>query len=240
MDQQCIKMTRVMSARKITSCLSFLALIFLLGSCNGESAQQQEQPSTDSTAVAEDPYTLDGERDFVSGYPARDEGGFVQVVVEIPTGTTDKWEVDKATGDLKHEFKNGKPRVVRYLGYPGNYGMVPRTLLPKSEGGDGDPLDVIVLGPPVPRGTVLSCKLLGVLKLLDGGEQDDKLVAVRPETPFFAVNSIAELDSAFGGVTEILAQWFSNYKGPGEMQAFGFAEKEVAEQVLETAIKAYQ
>ena len=46
-----------------------------------------------------------------------------------------------------------KPREVKYLGYPGNYGMIPRTLLPKELGGDGDPLDVIVLGPAVERGS---------------------------------------------------------------------------------------
>ena len=40
--------------------------------------------------------------------------------------------------DGKWEFRDGKPRVVAYLGYPGNYGMIPRTLLPKEHGGDGD------------------------------------------------------------------------------------------------------
>ena len=56
------------------------------------------------------------------------------------------------------EFKDGKPRIVKYLGYPGNYGMVPKTLLPENLGGDGDPLDVIVLGPQVERGSVIKCK----------------------------------------------------------------------------------
>ena len=74
-------------------------------------------------------------------------------MIEIPTGTTAKWEVVKPSGELRWEFDQGRPRVVRYLGYPGNYGMIPRTLLPKEEGGDGDPLDVVVLGPAVPRGS---------------------------------------------------------------------------------------
>lgn len=41
---------------------------------------------------------------------------------------------------MKWEFKKGKPRVVSYLGYPGNYGMIPKTLLSKESAGDGDPL----------------------------------------------------------------------------------------------------
>lgn len=75
------------------------------------------------------------------------ENGNINVVIEIPVGTNEKFEVDKVTGQLKLEIlKDGKPRLVNYLPYPFNYGMVPRTLLPKHLGGDGDPLDVVVLG----------------------------------------------------------------------------------------------
>jgi inorganic pyrophosphatase len=77
------------------------------------------------------------------------------VVIEIPSGTNEKFEVDKTTRQLKLEILNdGKQRLVNYLPYPFNYGMVPRTLLPKHLGGDGNPLGVIVLGKPIERGTV--------------------------------------------------------------------------------------
>jgi len=56
--------------------------------------------------------------------------------------------------------------------------MIPQTLLSKENGGDGDPLDVIILGPSISRGSVVKAHLIGVLKLLDGGEQDDKLIAI--------------------------------------------------------------
>ena len=100
-----------------------------------------------------DTYTLRGQKNFLTDFVPVNPDGTINVVVEIPTGTTAKWEVTKPSGDIKWEFKSGAPRVVKYLGYPGNYGMVPQTLLPHALGGDGDPLDVIVLAPTVPRGT---------------------------------------------------------------------------------------
>lgn len=186
-----------------------------------------------------DKYTLAGDKHFVRDYPPIDSFGNINVVVEIPTGTTAKWEVDKTTGYLIWEFKDEKPRVVSYLGYPGNYGMIPQTLLPKELGGDGDPLDVIVIGPALPRGSVVKARVIGVLKLLDGGEQDDKLVAVLPKSDLGKVSSIEELNKEFNGITNIVEIWFSNYKGPGEMQSLGFAGEPEAQKVLKASIEEY-
>lgn len=183
--------------------------------------------------------TVCPQRDLYHGLQPTDSSGHIHAVVEIPTGTNAKWEIDKDTGYLKWEIKDGKPRVVKYLGYPGNYGMIPRTLLPKEGGGDGDPLDVIVLGPAAPRGSVLKARLIGVLKLLDDGEQDDKLVAVTVGSPLGDVQSIAELDRGFKGVTRILETWFANYKGQGRMESRGFSGVPEAMAVLDTAIAAY-
>ena len=83
------------------------------------------------------------------------ENGFVNAVVEIPSGTTEKWEVNKASGQVSWEKRNNVGRVVNYLGYPGNYGMIPQTFLNKENGGDGDPLDIVVLGPSLERGAVV-------------------------------------------------------------------------------------
>ena len=166
--------------------------------------------------------------------------GDINVVVEIPTGTIEKWEVEKQNGQLKHEIKNNVPRIIQYIGYPGNYGMIPRTLLPKEQGGDGDPLDVIVLGPPVKRGSVVKCKLIGVLHLLDRGEQDDKLIAVLEGTPLYKVNSLEELNENYTGISTIIKIWFTNYKGPGKLESKGFGNKEMATSILNSAIKEYQ
>ncbi|MEA1878394.1 MAG: inorganic diphosphatase, partial [Bacteroidota bacterium] len=174
--------------------------------------------SLSSCEKSVDSLTLIGQKHFVSGYEPLMEDGKIQVVVEIPVGTLDKWEVDKETGHMKWEIRDGKPRVVQYLGYPGNYGMIPRTLLSKESGGDGDPLDVIVLGQPVERGSIVKAQLIGVLRLLDGGEQDDKLIAVLDNSPFSGIHSIEELNQEFIGVAEIIQTWFVNYKGPGELE----------------------
>jgi inorganic pyrophosphatase len=190
-------------------------------------------------ALASGCRTLPTGKDLYRGVQPLDAQGYVRVVVEIPTGTNAKWEVDKETGRLAWEVKDGRPRVVQYLGYPGNYGMIPRTLLSEEHGGDGDPLDVIVLAPAVPRGSVLKARLVGVLKLLDDGEQDDKLIAVVSGSPLGDVRSITELDRLYPGITGILETWFANYKGPGRIQPKGFADADEAGAVLRRAIAAY-
>ena len=216
-----------------------IAIAFLLLQSCKEEAQVAETTKTIENIRLADEYTIIGEKNYLTGYAPIDAEGNINVVIEIPTGTTAKWEVEKSTGNLTWEFVNGKPREVKYLGYPGNYGMIPRTLLPKELGGDGDPLDVIVLGPAVERGAVLKTKIIGMLKLLDRGEQDDKLVAVLAGSPFFKVNSIEELDSTFTGASTIISTFFSNYKGLGKMKAMGWKNEVEAKKVLDYSINAY-
>lgn len=163
--------------------------------------------------------------------------GAVNVVVEIPAGTTAKYEMDKSSGTLEHErLDDGSLRYVDYLGYPGNYGFVPGTLLPSEEGGDGDPLDVVVLGPAAERGVLLRTRVIGVLRLKDGGEADDKLVAVELDGPLGDVESMDDLDRRYPGVSRILETWFVNYKGPGELKSGGFGTTEEANQILKQAV----
>jgi len=160
-------------------------------------------------------------------------------VIEIPAGTLDKFELDKETNTIEHEHKNGKPRVVQYLAYPANYGYIPNTLLPKKDGGDGDPLDVIVLGAAVNRNDTLPIKIIGALKLLDRGEQDDKLIAVSENTPFSKVDDLDELNQKFQGVSSIIDTWFTNYKGKGKMETQGFLNAAEAKLVLKKAKEGY-
>jgi len=190
--------------------------------------------------TAQDKYTLIGKKHLANDFPAFANSGNIMVVVEIPTGTNAKWEVDKATGGLKREFKKGKPRTVAYLGYPGNYGMIPRTILSEKSGGDGDPLDVLLLGPALPRGTVIEARAIGVLKLLDDGEQDDKIIAVLPGSKLGKISSIKKLDKKFKGITDIIEIWFSNYKGPGRITSQGYRGPEKARKIIKQASKAYK
>lgn len=164
----------------------------------------------------------------------------INLVVEIPAGTNEKWEVTKPDGKLELEHRNGKPRIVAYLGYPGNYGMIPGTLLSEETGGDGDPLDVLAIGSPVARGKVIRAKIIGVLRFLDRGEQDDKLLAVLPETALYTVNTISELNKKFPGIAPIIQTWFINYKGAGVMEFKGLGTPQEAREILRKAVNEYQ
>ena len=216
---------------KLRDAATLLPLCCLAAACGGLS---DESPHGSSRRAPH----------YVDDFPARTPGGDVNVVVEIPAGTDAKWEVTKPEGELRWQFKNGVPRVVQYLGYPGNYGMIPRTILPKSAGGDGDPLDVLVLGPAVARGSVIPVRVIGVLELLDSDERDDKLLAVALDTPLGDVTSLAELNARFPGVATIVQTWFENYKGVDQagqphMVAQGYGDVDRAEAILQAAIEAY-
>lgn len=190
--------------------------------------------------VANGEYSLKSEKNLVTVMPAKNIDGSINVLVEIPSGTNGKWEVNKETGNLDWEFKKGAPRVVQYLPYPSNYGMIPQTLSPEEIGGDGDPLDVLLLGEAVPRGAYVKGKLIGVMYMKDHGETDDKLLAVAEGSPFENVNSVSELAEQFPGTLTILQTWFVNYKGIGEdIKVNGFAGKAEADKVLNNAIDGY-
>jgi inorganic pyrophosphatase len=178
-------------------------------------------------------------RDLLRGVDPQPLGPAVNAVIEIPAGTNAKWEVRKSDGRLEWEQRAGSPRVVNYAAYPGNYGLIPRSLLPEQEGGDGDPLDVIVLGPAVERGSVVRVRLLGVLKLVDDGERDDKLLAVRESGPLSDVSDLADLDRRFPGISLIVETWFSHYKGAGRLESRGFADQAEAQRILGAALAAY-
>ena len=153
---------------------------------------------------------------------------WVNIVVEIPSGTNEKWEVNKESGLIERDSINGEPRTIQYLSYPGNYGFIPQTLLTKKDGGDGDPLDILVIGDAQERGSIIRCKVLGMLQLLDNSEQDDKLIAIAQNSNLQHINDLKELESLFPGVLLILETWFVNYKGNGIVQSKGFKDSHTA------------
>lgn len=217
--------------------ISSMVALWLLSVLCPSFALAQEQTVTPTQLTRIDAYTYRGARHFVDGYAARAPGGLVNVVVEIPTGTNDKWEVDSQDGLLKWEFRNGQPRVVKFLPYPGNYGMIPNTLLSKEAGGDGDPLDIMVLSPAVQRGSVIQARVICVLRFLDGGEQDDKLLAVLPGTPLGDVTNLRQLQKQFPGALQIVERWFQHYKGLSEMKFLGRGDVDEAEDILDATLK---
>ncbi len=176
-------------------------------------------------------YNPDKDLNLYKDIGAVNPDGTVNGVIEIPQGTNEKWETDVDTGRIFWEIKKGARRVVAYLGYPTNYGMVPRTL-----GGDGDPMDVLVIGRMELRGTIAKARVVGVMRMIDGGDMDDKLIAVEDGTAF-AGQTMADLEAA--GVATILKAWFEGYKGPGEIRVTGFEGAEAAAAVLQESMAAY-
>jgi inorganic pyrophosphatase len=184
-------------------------------------------------------YTIDSGKNLVKILPALNRNGTVNMVVEIPAGTVAKWEVNGTLengtkpddGRLRWEFKNGKPRIIQYLAYPVNYGLIPNT-----KAADGDPLDIMLLGPAVSRGSVIEAKYIGALLMLDGGEVDDKIVGVTTGSPLYAVNDTDELDERFPGVKRIVETWFANYKGQGKVVHRGWSGRAEAEGLIQAAV----
>ena len=174
-------------------------------------ALQQATEVLSPNLTRTDTFTLSSAKNYIADYPAMNADGTVNAVIEIPSGSSAKWEV-KSDGQFHWDFEDGNPRVVKYLSYPGNYGMIPQT-----RSGDGDPLDILVLGAAVPRGSVVPVRPIGVCHYTEKGERDDKILAVMADTPLSDVASIADLDARYPGATQIIQLWFSNYKGPGKM-----------------------
>ena len=114
--------------------------------------------------------TWSGERVHPYDFPQRDEApDEVYAVIEIPAGSFTKYEIDVDTGHMMVD------RFVRMpVAYPANYGSITQTV-----GGDGDPLDVLVFTrEPLHPGVIIKVRPVAILKTLDGGEVDDKIIAV--------------------------------------------------------------
>lgn len=183
---------------------------------------------------------IESSSDLVEDLEARAGSDRIRVVVEIPAGTDAKWELTEDGDSLVWEREDGALRVVRYLPYPGSYGLVPRTRQATADGGDGDPLDVLILGPALARGAVVEARPIALLRLRDDGERDDKILAVLAGTPLGEVRDLPELDERFPGVSAIVETWFRHYKGPGRIEVEGLADAQAAWQAIEAASAAYE
>jgi inorganic pyrophosphatase len=151
----------------------------------------------------------------------------VNGIIEIPKGNRAKYELDKDSGMLKLD------RVLfSSVYYPANYGFIPRTYCD-----DNDPLDILILSQIdiVPM-CIVSAKVIGVMRMIDGGEADDKIIAVAEgDTSVNHINDISELPSHF--ISE-LKSFFEDYKKleNKEVVVEQFQSREVAGQILIQAI----
>lgn len=157
----------------------------------------------------------------------------VNCLVEIPKGCTNKYEYDKNTGAFVLD------RVLyEAVFYPTEYGIIPKTLNIQ----DGDPLDVMVLSTfPTFPGCVISCRPIGVLRLNDSGEEDNKIIAVPADDPRF--EEIKDLNDLPVHTKKEIKNFWENYaelQPDKKIRIDGWSGRQTAHQLIKTAIKTYQ
>lgn len=184
-----------------------------------------------------------GSKNFLHEYESINQNGSINVVVEISVGENEKWEVSKKDGILKWEFTNNSYRTIKYLPYPVNYGFIPQTILSKNIGGDGDPIDVLLLGEKFKKGSVVEAKILGLMMMKDNGNDDHKIIAIPYKGKIFPeknLNNLNDLKKNYPGVLIILETWFKNYKRSGLIEIIGYEDKQASFKLIEKAKKPYE
>ncbi|MEO8193351.1 MAG: inorganic diphosphatase [Gemmatimonadales bacterium] len=155
----------------------------------------------------------------------------VTAVVEIPRGSRNKYELDKVSGQFRLD------RVLfSAVHYPGDYGFIPRTLHE-----DQDPLDIIVsINEPTFPGCQIDCRPLGVLKMLDRGEPDDKIIAVPSNDPFYnEYFDIADISQHYLREVEHFFHIYKDLEGR-RVEIVGWEKSDVAMQVIQDSIVRYE
>ena len=152
-------------------------------------------------------------------------------VIEIPKGCSNKYELDKDTGMLKLD------RVLyTATHYPANYGFIPRTYA-----GDKDPLDVLVICQesmyPL---TLVECYPIGVVKMIDGEDADEKIIAIAKNDPYY--NCYRDIQALPDHISKEIMHFFAVYKQlEGKTTTVDKVyNREEAEKIIEEAIKNYK
>ena len=168
--------------------------------------------------------------DFPQDEDAPDE---FYAVIEIPAGGFTKYEIDGETGHVMVDRYVSMP-----VAYPANYGSICQTL-----GGDDDPLDVLVLSrEPIAPGAIIKLRPVGVLKTLDGGEVDDKILAVpttKLDPTYEGIRDVADVAAA---ERERISQFFQVYKRMRDkvVEVKGWGDAAAAREMLSQALTTYQ
>jgi inorganic pyrophosphatase len=156
----------------------------------------------------------------------------VNALIEIPRGSKVKYELDKPTGLLRVD------RVLHSsVHYPANYGFIPRTYC-----GDGDPLDILVLcTESVDPMCIMVARPIGVVRMVDDGKADDKILAVHLHDPAF--NEVQDIDQLPRHLAREIQRFFLDYKSLEKKKDI-VAEEPVgraqAERVVEEALELYR
>lgn len=152
-------------------------------------------------------------------------------VIEIPKGSKTKYELDKTTGMLKLD------RILHTsTHYPANYGFIPRTYAD-----DLDPLDVLVLcSEKIFSSTLVRCYPIGVMNMVDGGDNDEKIIAIPYDDPTY--NGYKDISELPKHIFDEMSHFFTVYK---ELEGKKTAVEEIkganeAIKVIETCIESYK
>lgn len=164
--------------------------------------------------------------------PGNYQGGIVNTVVEIPQGSTLKIEWDRKNAAFT--LDRVEPQI---FAKPVNYGFIPQTL-----DEDGDELDTLVVcAEPIPTGVWFEAKIIGVMKFIDDGEVDDKIVVV-PADDRHTGNSIESLDDLGERWKQQVEHHFTHYKDlkkPGSTKVESWGDVETAKQIIAECIERY-
>jgi inorganic pyrophosphatase len=161
--------------------------------------------------------------------PGDVDGGIVNVVVEIPTGSSHKieWNRDLAVMQLDRV----DPAI---FAKPTNYGFIPQTL-----DEDGDELDALIItDEPLPTGVFLEARVIGVMKFEDDGEIDDKVIVV-PADDRNTGNAITSLQDLPAQLIKQIEHHFTHYKDlkkSGSTVVKGFGDSEEAKEIIHESI----
>lgn len=164
--------------------------------------------------------------------PGDYENGTINVVVEIPTGSNHKIEWNRQLAIM--QLDRVEPRI---FAKPTNYGFIPQTL-----DEDGDELDVLLItDDPLTTGIVVESRIIGVMKFVDDGEVDDKVIAVPADDRHTgnAIQSLADLPDQLIKQIEFHFNRYKDLKKPGSTVVEGFEDVTVAQQVIAEAIERW-
>lgn len=162
--------------------------------------------------------------------PSFTQDGLLQAVIEIPAGTNTKYEYNRDKMCFQPDIRDGKARKVNFISYPVNYGFIPSTRMDKSRGGDGDPLDVLVLAEHIPTGSTVQVVPIGLLKLSDLGELDHKVLAIPAdvEKRIITAKDWDTFQRDYSIIRHILELFFMYYDGLGTLTVMGWGDEKEA------------
>jgi len=163
--------------------------------------------------------------------PGDDAPNSVNTVIEITSGSKGKYELDKNTGLLRLDRVLSSSVV-----YPANYGFIPQTYCD-----DKDPLDILVIcSVDIIPLTLVQAKPIGVINMMDGGEQDDKIIAVAKNDPIY--NYMNDIEQLAPHVMKEIVQFFESYKALEKkfVVVDGIHGRERAHSILMEAIALYR